>query len=68
MLYPVVVVVKVVDVVDVVVMEVRSFQCLTSTKVLLTTEGILVDAWLILLRVFWHFCGFAAKWSDLSGR
>ena len=56
-----------VNVVDVVVMEIRSFQCLTSTKVLLTTEGILIDAWLIFLRIFWHFCGGAAKWSDLSG-
>ena len=67
MLYPVVVVVEVIDIMDIVVMEVGTFQCLATTQVLLTAEGILIYAWLIFLSVLWHFGWGASERSDLGG-
>ena len=66
MLYSVVVVMQVVHVMNVVVVKVGSLQSLASSEVLLSTESVFIDSWLILLSVLWHFGGDTAERSDLG--
>lgn len=66
MLNTVVIIMEVIDVMNVVVMEVSSFQCLASTKILFTTEGVFIDTWLVFFIVLWDLLCNATEGSNLS--